>query len=154
MIVKQYIKDFENLGFGMFIHFGPYSVIGKGEWAQNCLRISHEEYEKAVKAFAPDRGWAEGLVATAKTAGCKYMTLTTRHHDGFSLYDTCGLNDFDAVHVCGRDLVREFVDACNAAGIKPFLYHTLFDWHTDLFEVDPKGYLPSLRNSVELLCKN
>lgn len=154
MIVKQYVKDFENLGFGMFVHFGPYSVLGRGEWVQGYLNIPSEEYEKAVHAFVPEKDWAEKLIEVVKKAGCKYATLTTRHHDGFSLYDTCGLNDYDSVHICGRDLVREFVDACNAAGIKPFLYHTLFDWRTDWFEKDPESYLPYLRDSIELLCKN
>ena len=154
MIVKQYIKDFENLGFGMFVHFGAYSIFGRGEWVQDILNIPSEEYEKVVRTFSPDKDWAERLVETAKKTGCKYITLTSRHHDGFSLYDTCGLNDYDSVHVCGRDLVREFVDACNAAGINPFLYHTLFDWRTDWFERDPESYLPYLRDSVEILCKN
>ena len=154
MIVKQYVKDFEKLGFGLFVHFGPYSVIGKGEWSQELLTISNEEYAKAVKAFNPDPDWATELVALAKEAGCKYINLTTRHHDGFSLYDTCGLNDFDAPHICGRDLVREFVDACRAEGIVPFLYHTLFDWKDDFFTTDFKGYMKYLQDSVELLCKN
>ena len=154
MIVKQYVKDFENLGFGLFVHFGAYSLFERGEWVQEILKIPSEEYEKVVRTFNPDKDWAEQLVATAKTAGCKYITLTTRHHDGFSLYDTCGLNDYDAPHTCGRDLVREFVDACNAGGIIPFFYHTLFEWRTDWFEKDPVSYLPYLRDSVEILCKN
>ena len=70
------------------------------------------------------------LVSVAKAAGAKYITFTTRHHDGFSLYDTCGLNDYDSIHSpCGRDLVREFIDACNAGGIVPMLYHTTLDWY-------------------------
>ena len=154
MIVRQYVKDFENLGFGLFVHFGAYSLFERGEWVQEILKIPSEEYEKVVRTFNPDKDWAEQLVAAAKTAGCKYITLTTRHHDGFSLYDTCGLNDYDAPHTCGRDLVREFVDACNAGGIIPFFYHTLFEWRTDWFEKDPVSYLPYLRDSVEILCKN
>ena len=154
MIIKQYIKDFEKLGFGLFVHFGPYSVIGKGEWSQELLQISNEEYAKAVQSFNPDPEWAKNLVALAKSTGCKYINLTTRHHDGFSLYDTCGLNDFDAPHVCGRDLVREFVDACRAEGIVPFFYHTLFDWKDDFFATDFKGYMKYLQDSVEILCKN
>ena len=92
MIVKQYIKDFENLGFGMFVHFGLYSVLGKGEWAKDRLEIRDEDYFELTKKFNPEPDWAEQLVTAAKQAGCKYITLTTRHHDGFSLYDTCGLN--------------------------------------------------------------
>lgn len=154
MIVKQYVKDFEKLGFGLFVHFGLYSELGKGEWAQSIYQIPQAEYEQLKARFNPDKDWAKKLVALAKEAGCKYVNLTTRHHDGFSLYDTCGLNDYDAPHVCGRDLVREFVDACNEGGVIPFFYHTLFDWKDDFFERDFKGYLKYLRQSVEILCKN
>lgn len=154
MIIKQYIKDFENLGFGMFVHFGLYSVLGKGEWAMHLLNIPDEEYFKLAETFQPAPDWAEHLVTAAKNAGCRYITLTTRHHDGYSLYDTCGLNPLDAPHTCGRDLVREFVDACRAQGIIPFFYHTLLDWHERSFEADFPEYLRYLRKSVEILCTN
>ena len=85
MIVREYIKEFEKLGFGMFVHFGAYSLIEKGEWVKEVHRIPDEEYFKAVERFHPDENWAQELVATAKSAGCRYITLTTRHHDGFSL---------------------------------------------------------------------
>ena len=154
VIVKQYIKDFERLGFGIFVHFGAYSVIGKGEWAKWVHNIPWDEYMKAVGSFVPEHDWAKNLVLTAKKAGAKYITLTTRHHDGFSLYDTCGLNDYDAPHVSGRDLVREFVDACHSEGVIPFFYHTLLDWHEASYNTDFRAYLVYLRKSVELLCKN
>ena len=141
MIVKQYIKDFEKLGFGMFVHFGLYSCIGMGEWAKKSRSIPWEEYLKTLDSFCPKEDWARELVRAAKGAGCKYITLTTRHHDGFSLYDTCGLNEYDAPHVCGRDLVKEFVDACNAQGIIPFFYHTLLDWHEESYQTDFQAYL-------------
>ncbi|MCQ2450268.1 MAG: alpha-L-fucosidase [Clostridia bacterium] len=153
MIVKQYIKDFEKLGFGMFVHFGLYSILGQGEWTKKNNGIPDEEYEPLIGQFNPSADWAEKLVKTAKNAGCRYITLTTRHHDGFSLYDTCGLNDYDAPHaLCGRDIVREFVDACHAHGIVPFFYHTLIDWHEKTYETDFKTYLKYLRDSVEILC--
>ena len=154
MIIEQRIKEFENLGFGMFVHFGLYSVLAKGEWARHHVDIAPEEYDKLFYEFKPERDWAKKLVATAKAAGCKYITLTTRHHDGYSLYDTCGLNEFDAPHAMGRDLVREFVDECRAQGIIPFFYHTLLDWHEPTYNTDFKAYLKYLRASVEILCKN
>lgn len=154
MIVKEYIKEFETLGFGMFVHFGAYSLLGKGEWAKHTHNISYDEYDKYVEAFNPKKDWAKELVATAKGAGCKYITLTTRHHDGFSLFDTCGLNTYDTVHTCGRDLVREFVDACREQDMIPFFYHTLLDWHEPLYKEDFPKYLEYLRASVEILCKN
>ncbi len=154
MIIEQRIKDFENFGFGMFVHFGLYSVLGKGEWAYHTLNIKAEEYEPLARQFQPKADWATELVAAAKDAGCKYITLTTRHHDGFSLYDTCGLSDYDAPHFCGRDLVREFVNACNAQGIIPFFYHTLLDWRIPCYNDDFPAYLKYLRRSVEILCTN
>lgn len=154
MIIKQYIKDFENLGFGLFVHFGLYSVIEKGEWVKFTDQIPDEEYYKNAQTFCPANDWAEQLVKTAKKAGCKYITLTTRHHDGFSLYDTCGLNKLDTVHTCGRDLVREFVNACRAEDIIPFFYHTILDWYDTRYKTDFSAYLQYLRDSVEILCKN
>lgn len=156
MIVKQYIKDFEKLGFGLFVHFGLYSVVGKGEWYQGIRKLPYDEYyQKGMQLFSPARDWAKKLVQTAKRAGCKYITLTTRHHDGFSLFDTCGLNELDSLHAaCKRDLVREFVDECRANQIVPFFYHTLLDWYQESYENDFRQYLVYLRNSVELLCKN
>lgn len=156
MIVKEYIKNFERYGLGMFVHFGLYSVYGKGEWAYNGLRKEPETrkaYQDLIHTFCPERDWAKKLVETAKAAGCQYITLTTRHHDGFSLYDTCGLSTYDVCHgAAGRDLVREFVDACNDAGIVPFFYHTLLDWYCPTFETDFPAYLDYLRKSVALLC--
>ena len=147
------ISRFEKMGFGMFVHFGLYSVLGKGEWSLNRLSIPEDEYSKLTERFKIKKSWAKELVSTAKRAGCKYITLTTRHHDGFSLYDTCGINDYDAPHsAAGRDLVREFVDECNKQGIVPFFYHTLLDWYNKDYDNDFPKYIDYLIKSVELLC--
>lgn len=153
MIIEPRIKRFEKLGFGMFVHFGLYSLLEKGEWVKHLRQIPDDEYEQLATRFNPDPNWAVELAATAKRAGCRYITLTTRHHDGFSLYDTRGLNTYDAPHaLCGRDLVREFVDACRAEGIIPFFYHTLMDWYRKDYKEDFPAYLAYLRQSVEVLC--
>ena len=120
MIIEQRIKDFEALEFGMFVHFGLYSIVGRGEWALYSCKLDPVEYSKLPERFNPDPDWARELVKTAKAAGCKYITLTTRHHDGFSLYDASPISDYDAPHaLAGRDLIREFVDACRAEQIIP-----------------------------------
>ncbi len=152
----QYIADFEKLGFGLFVHFGLYSVQGQGEWYLTANpKADKENYNKHPQRFNVAKNWARDLVSTAKKAGCKYITLTTRHHDGFSLYDTCGLNDFDAPHsACKRDLVREFVDECNKQGIVPFFYHTLLDWHHPDYYNNFDSYIDYLIKSVEILCTN
>lgn len=151
----EYIERFKKMGFGLFCHFGLYSTQGIGEWASHIYQLDRKEYNKQIENFHIAEDWAQRLVATAKSAGCKYITLTTRHHEGFSLFDTCGLNDFDAPHsACGRDLVREFVDACNAEGIIPFFYHTLLDWYNSDYTDNFPKYIDYLIASVEILCKN
>lgn len=154
MIIKQHIKEFEAMGLGMFVHFGIYSVLGKGEWAKFILKIPNDAYEALAERFCPHPDWAKELVAAAKSAGAKYITITSRHHDGYSLYDTQGLTDFDSMHYFGRDYIREFVDACRAEGLIPFFYHTLVDWHVPEYHNDFKAYLRYLRASVEKLCTN
>ena len=152
----RYIENFEKLGFGLFVHFGLYSVVGKGEWYLHLNPTANKaEYETLIGKFRVKKNWAKELVKTAKSAGCKYITLTTRHHDGFSLYDTCGFNNYDAPHsACGRDLIREFVDECNQNGIVPFFYHTLLDWREESYQKDFPDYIDYLVQSIEILCKN
>lgn len=152
----KYIEEFKSLGFGLFVHFGLYSIVGKGEWYLHLNpNADKAEYEKLTNRFRVQKNWAQKLVKTAKKAGCKYITLTTRHHDGFSLYDTCGLNDYDAPHsACGRDLIGEFVEACNENGIVPFFYHTLLDWREKSYQTDFPKYIDYLVKSIEILCKN
>lgn len=154
MIIHPRVKAFESLGLGMFVHFGIYSLLQRGEWIRDFEKMSKEEYEPLYLRFNPKPDWAKELAAAAKDAGCRYITLTSRHHDGYSLYDTCGLSDFDSVHSCGRDLIREFVDACRQEGLIPFFYHTLLDWHAENYDTDFPAYLDYLRQSVKLLCTN
>ena len=154
-IPEKRVEDFEKLAFGIFIHWGLYSQLGRGEWAQFCEKIPGEEYRKLQKTFTAGDFCAYEYAALAKAAGAKYITFTTRHHEGFSLYDTKGLSTYDAPHSpAGRDLVREFVDACHEGGIEPILYHTTLDWYNEYFETDFPKYQQYLRDSVEILCTN
>lgn len=151
----DYVREFEKRAFGLFVHFGLYSVLGKGEWAKFSLDISDKDYEPLRNKFKVKKNWAKDLVRTAKKAGCKYITLTTRHHDGFSLYDTKGLNNYDAPHsLAGRDLIKEFVDACNQADILPMFYHTLLDWKNPDYKNNFPAYIDYLVKSIEILCTN
>lgn len=120
---------FRDARFGMFIHWGAYAVPGRGEWVRSVERMSVADYQYAVDAFNPDsfdpHAWAE----TAAAAGMKYAVLTAKHHDGFCLFDS-QLSDYTIMeNGCGRDLVREFLDAFRARGIKVGLYFSLLDWH-------------------------
>lgn len=152
-VPEKRVTDFENMGLGTFVHWGLYSQLGRGEWAMHMERIPREEYMRLADTFTASKFDARKLTALAKAAGMKYITLTTRHHEGFSLYDTRGLNTYDAPHTpCGRDLVREYVDACRDEGIVPFFYHTTLDWYHPDFNANFKSYLQYLRDSVEILC--
>ncbi len=149
----QYIKDFEQLGFGMFVHYGLYSMLNRGEWSLHVHKLDRKEYMKMQEKFAPVPETIPELVRIAKGAGCRYICLTTRHHEGFSLYDTRGLNEYDAPHSpAGRDLIAEFVDECRKADIVPFFYHTTLDWTHHLYREDFNKYLDYLYDSVEILC--
>ena len=150
-VAPQYIKDFEQLGFGMFVHLGLYSQLNKGEWVYEIHHMDMEEYVKLFDTCAI--GSMKHIVEVAKSAGCKYITLTTRHHDGFSLYDTRGLNTYDAPHSpVGKDLIAEFVEECRKADIVPVFYHTTLDWWHPDFNNDFDKYLDYLFKSVEILC--
>lgn len=156
MEVKTYIKEFEKLGFGLFVHFGLYSIVGKGEWYLHLNpEADRKKYENLLSEFRVKEDWARELARTAKAAGCRYVNLTARHHDGFSLYDTCGLNSYDAPHsACGRDLIAEFVGACRVEGLVPFFYHTLLDWHNADYRENFPKYIDYLVRSIEILCQN
>jgi len=115
--------------FGMFVHFGLYSLLGRHEWAMATECIPKQEYEKLADAFAPEPGSARKWAALAKDAGMKYMVLTTKHHEGFCLWDT-QQTDYNAVQRGPkRDLVAEYVDACREAGLRVGFYYSLMDWH-------------------------
>ena len=98
MDVPQYISRFEQFGFGLFLHWGLYSQVRQGEWYWNYHKPSKEEYVKLVDGFTAEDFDADALVKWAKGNGVNYICLTTRHHEGFSLYDTQGLNTYDAPH--------------------------------------------------------
>ncbi|MCL2433656.1 MAG: alpha-L-fucosidase [Clostridia bacterium] len=163
---------FTNDRFGMFIHWGLYSIPARGEWVRSVEEISVEDYQKYFDAFDPtdyDPGkWAR----IAKDAGMKYAVLTAKHHDGFCLFDS-KLTDYKATNTrAKRDLVREYVEAFRAEGLKVGLYYSLVDWHhpemfvdsarhpmrnNEAFRTAPRNvdkYLDYMHGQVEELCTN
>ena len=115
--------------FGMFIHWGLYSVIGQHEWAMEVEGVPIPQYEQLAKHFKPKPNAARDWARLAKRAGQKYMVMTTKHHEGFCHWDT-KLTDYCAPKQGpGRDLVREFVDAARAEGLRVGFYYSLMDWH-------------------------
>ena len=115
--------------FGMFVHYGLYSQIGRNEWCMALENIPVAEYEKLAGTFCPKPGAPREWAQLAKAAGMKYMVLTTRHHEGFSLWDSKA-NPFNSVNYGPhRDIVREFVEACREFDLKIGFYSSLMDWH-------------------------
>jgi alpha-L-fucosidase len=113
----------------MFIHWGLYSIPARGEWVRSQERLSVEDYDPYFREFDPDRYDPVAWARLAKRAGMKYAVLTAKHHDGFCLYDS-KLTDYKATNTrAGRDLVREYLDAFRAEGLKVGLYYSLLDWH-------------------------
>jgi alpha-L-fucosidase len=114
--------------FGMFMHWGVYSILGRGEWVQWKEQIPVDEYAKLAEQFHPDRFDPDAWAALAKDAGMKYMVLTARHHDGFALFDDPG-SDFTAMKSAAhRDFVAAYVQAVRNAGLRVGLYYSPLDW--------------------------
>ena len=115
--------------FGMFIHWGVYSTIGRGEWVQDTGNIPLAEYVKLYPKFNPKEFDAAKWVALAKRAGQKYIVITTKHHDGFCMFDS-KLSDYTIAHTpFGRDICKELADECRKQGVKLGFYYSIMDWH-------------------------
>jgi len=115
--------------FGMFVHWGLYSVYGHHEWAMELEGIPVAEYEQLAKQFKPKPNAARAWAKLAKQAGQKYMVMTTKHHEGFCNFDTKLTNYSAAKQGPGRDLVAEYVEAARAEGLRVGFYYSLMDWH-------------------------
>lgn len=125
---QERMKWFREARFGLYIHFGLYSQLARGEWTMYSERIPAAEYAKYADTFCPKPGCAEEWCETAKAAGANYLVLTTRHHEGFCLFDS-KFSDFTSMkHGPHRDIVREYVDAARKAGLHVGLYYSLLDW--------------------------
>lgn len=122
------MKWWNDARFGMFVHWGLYSLIGRNEWVHANEAIPMNEYEKLITRFKPKPRPARGWAKLARAAGMKYMVMTTKHHEGFCLWDT-KQTDFNSMKACGRDLVAEYVAACREYGLKVGFYYSLMDWH-------------------------
>ncbi len=123
------MKWWHEARFGMFIHWGLYSVIGQHEWAMEVEGIPVAQYQQLAKHFTPQPHAARAWAKLAKRAGQKYMVMTTKHHEGFCNFDTKLTNYCAPRQACGRDLVAEFVEAARGEGLRVGFYYSLMDWH-------------------------
>lgn len=126
---EQRLAWFKAARFGMFIHWGLYAQLGRNEWAMNLERIPVAEYERLAATWKPAPGCIRQWAKLAKQAGMRYMVLTTKHHEGFCLFDS-KLTDYTAVQQGPeRDLIAEYVEAARAEGLRVGFYYSLMDWH-------------------------
>lgn len=133
------LKRWQDMRFGMFIHWGPVSLTGHEIGWSRGAQTPIEEYDKLYKQFNPTEFHADEWVAVAKAAGMKYMVLTTKHHDGFCLWDT-QQTDFNIMHSpFGRDVTKELAEACRRGGIAFGTYHSVCDWHHPDFPLNSPG---------------
>lgn len=128
----QRTKWFNEARFGMFIHWGLYAIPARGEWVRSTEQLSQDAYQPYFDEFSAEAYDPKEWARIAKQAGMRYAVLTAKHHDGFCLWDS-KLTDFKSTRTpAGRDLVREYLDAFRAEGIKVGLYYSIIDWrHPD-----------------------
>ena len=122
-------QEFADSKFGIFLHWGLYSIFAQGEWYMSKGDLSHQEYKKAADAFYPHRFNAKEWVKAVKDSGAKYICFTARHHDGFSLWDT-KYSDYNIVDATpyGKDVLKELSRECQRQGIKLHIYYSHLDW--------------------------
>ena len=155
------LEHFQDIRFGMFIHWGLYSILARQEWIMHVESIPVAEYEKLVPQFNPVKFNADEWVSIAADAGQKYMVITSRHHDGFSMYDT-QLSDYKVTNTpFGRDPIAELAAACaRRRDIKLGFYSSLLDWHHPAYRFRQESglawrdYLDFLHGQVRELCTN
>lgn len=123
------IRWFQSARFGLFLHFGLYSVPARGEWVRSDEKMPEGEYLPFFESFDPRQFDAKAWAKAAKQAGMRYAVLTAKHHDGFCLFDSRYTDFKSTATPFGRDIVREFLDAFRAEGLRVGLYYSLLDWH-------------------------
>ena len=133
-------QEFADSKLGIFIHWGIYSMFAQGEWYMTNANIDNKEYAKAASAFYPIGFDAKEWVSAIKAAGAKYICFTSRHHDGFSMWDT-EQSDYNIVDATpfGRDVIKELADECHRQGIKLHFYYSHIDWTRDDYPAGRTG---------------
>jgi alpha-L-fucosidase len=132
----QRMKWWTDARFGMFIHWGLYALPARHEWVKNAERLTNDQYLKYFEMFNPDMYDPHEWAKMAKAAGMKYVVLTAKHHEGFCLFDS-KFTDYKATNTpYGKDLIKEYVEAFRAEGLKVGFYYSLIDWHHPDYTID------------------
>ncbi|MCJ7448671.1 MAG: alpha-L-fucosidase [Bacteroidales bacterium] len=134
----QRMKWWTDARFGMFIHWGLYALPARHEWVKNYERMTNEQYQKYFESFNPDLYNPHEWARMAKEAGMKYVVLTAKHHEGFCLFDS-KYTDYKSTNTpFGKDLIKEYVEAFRAEGLKVGFYYSLIDWHHPDYTIDSR----------------
>jgi alpha-L-fucosidase len=144
---------FEDAKFGIFIHWGLYSSVGRGEWLMVWEKIPISEYEKLTLQFDPVEFDPKEWMTLVKDSGAKYITITAKHHDGFCMWDS-NVTDYDSMDRMGRDFMAEIAEAAHAKQIKLFFYYSLADWHHPAYENNWTEYVSYYQAQVQELFSN
>jgi len=132
------LEWWQNDRFGMFIHWGAYTMASRHEWVKKNERLTNENYQKYVDNFNPDLYDPTAWAKMAKKAGMKYAVITTKHHEGFTLFDS-KFTDYKVTNTpYGKDAIKEWVEAFRAEGLKIGFYYSLIDWHHPNYTVDSR----------------
>lgn len=139
--IRKSQEEFQDNKFGIFLHYGIYSMLGDGEWVMNNKNLNWEEYAKLASGFYPIEFDAAEWVSAIKASGAKYICITSRHHDGFSMFDT-KQSDYDIVDATPfkRDLIKELADECHRQGIKLHFYYSHLDWRRPDYPLGNTGH--------------
>jgi alpha-L-fucosidase len=130
------MKWWTDARFGMFIHWGLYALPARHEWVKNAERLTNQQYQKYFDAFNPDMYDPHEWAKMAKAAGMKYVVLTAKHHEGFCLFDS-KFTDYKSTNTpYGKDIIKEYVEAFRAEGLKVGFYYSLIDWHHPDYTID------------------
>jgi alpha-L-fucosidase len=146
------VQRFRDMRFGLSVHWGLYALIGQGEWVMHQAQIPVSEYEQLVERFNPTLFDAQAWIDLAVEAGAQAFLITSKHHDGFCMYDTA-LSDYKITNTpFGRDPIAELAEACHQHGVALHFYYSLLDWHHPAYRSDWPAYVDYYQGQVRELC--
>ena len=146
------VARFCAMGLGLTVHWGLYALIGRGEWVMHQEHIPVQDYEKLVEQFNPTRFDAEAWATLMAEIGARAFVITTKHHDGFCMYDTA-LTEYKVTNTpFGRDPIAELAEACRRRNIPLHFYYSLLDWHHPDYRSDWPAYVAYYQGQVRELC--
>ncbi|HOL49171.1 MAG TPA: alpha-L-fucosidase [bacterium] len=151
---KKAVDEFVNDKLGLSVHWGIYAIIGKGEWVMHVDKIDVKEYEKLMDVFNSVHFDADEWISLLKETGIKSFMITSKHHDGFCMFDTA-ITDYKITNTpFKRDPIKELADVCHKYNVKLHFYYSLLDWHHPDYQSNWKSYVKYYQGQIKELCSN